>query len=238
MRHRFILLGLLWALSAAAPAQVNVGIGIALPGVNIGINLPAYPQLVRVPSYPVYYAPSVASNFFFYDGMYWVYERDNWYASSWYNGPWSAVGPGAVPVYLLRVPVRYFRAPPTYFRGWARKRRHAGVSTGAPPGNRNTAAGTAGTAATRLHRRRCPTTSASFRATVILRPSSSRPCAARTTATSRVRPWCGSTTSKGGSKGTSSSEGKVRRRARIAAGAAAGTMIQGRDVAGNQERTT
>jgi hypothetical protein len=26
-----------------------------------------------VPGLPVYYAPSVNSNFFFYDGMYWVY---------------------------------------------------------------------------------------------------------------------------------------------------------------------
>jgi hypothetical protein len=58
------------------------------------------------------------SNFFFYDGMYWVYQGDNWYASSWYNGPWSIVAPQVVPAYVLRVPVRYYRAPPPYFRGW------------------------------------------------------------------------------------------------------------------------
>ncbi len=103
---------------ASAGAQVSVGVGISLPGVSIGINLPAYPQLVRVPGYPVYYAPQVDSNFFFYDGMYWVYEDDRWYASAWYNGPWGLVDPQAVPLFVLRVPVRYYRAPPPYFRPW------------------------------------------------------------------------------------------------------------------------
>jgi hypothetical protein len=79
---------------------------------------PSYPQLVRVPGYPVYYDPYARSNYFFYDGLYWRYQRDNWYASSWYNGPWDAIGPAYVPYYLLRVPVRYYCVPPKYFRGW------------------------------------------------------------------------------------------------------------------------
>ena len=103
----------------AADAQVSVGIGVNVPGVSIGINVPAYPQLVAVPGYPVYYDPRANSNYFFYDGMYWVYQGDNWYASSWYNGPWRVVGPEFVPLYVLRVPVRYYRVPPPYFRGWA-----------------------------------------------------------------------------------------------------------------------
>ena len=36
--------------------------------------------------------------------MYWVFQNDNWYASSWYNGPWDLVAPDAVPLYVLRVP--------------------------------------------------------------------------------------------------------------------------------------
>ncbi len=43
--------------------------------VSIGINLPVYPNLVVVPGYPVYYAPQLQANFFFYDGMYWVYRK-------------------------------------------------------------------------------------------------------------------------------------------------------------------
>ena len=109
----------LWMLLVpitTASAQVSIGIG--LPGISIGINLPVYPQLVPVPGYPVYYAPQLNSNYFFYDGMYWVYQQDNWYASSWYNGPWMLVAPGAVPLFILRVPVRYYRYPPAYFYGW------------------------------------------------------------------------------------------------------------------------
>jgi len=83
------------------------------------ISLPVYPEFVRVPNYPVYYAPRVNSNVFFYDGLYWVYTQDRWYASSWYNGPWGEVAPDGVPLYVLRVPVRYYRQQPTYFSGWA-----------------------------------------------------------------------------------------------------------------------
>ena len=96
----------------------HVSVGVGYPGVNIGINYSTYPDLVPIPGYPVYYAPGVNSNYFFYDGLYWVFQSDNWYASSWYNGPWDRVGYYDVPVYVLRVPVRYYRQPPPFFRGW------------------------------------------------------------------------------------------------------------------------
>jgi len=117
MRNVFIVLWMLLCSITSAAAQVSIGIG--LPGVNIGISFPVYPELVPVPGYPVYYAPQVNSNYFFYDGMYWVYRGNNWYASSWYNGPWGLVAPEVVPLYVLRIPVRYYRQPPVYFRGWA-----------------------------------------------------------------------------------------------------------------------
>jgi hypothetical protein len=116
VRYVVVVFWMLCCSVTSAVAQVSIGIG--LPGVSIGINLPVYPQLVQVPGYPVYYAPQLNSNFFFYDGMYWVYQGDNWYASSWYNGPWGLVGPQYVPPYVLRIPVRYYLVPPPYFRGW------------------------------------------------------------------------------------------------------------------------
>jgi len=116
LRYGLISLFLLLCAVTTAPAQVSIGIG--LPNVSIGISLPVFPELVPVPGYPVYYAPQVNGNYFFYDGMYWVYQDDNWYASSWYNGPWGLVGPEAVPVFILRIPVSYYRLPPVYFRGW------------------------------------------------------------------------------------------------------------------------
>jgi hypothetical protein len=117
MRYTLILLALLIAPVLPANAQVSIGIGV--PGVSIGINMPVYPEFQRVPNYPVYYAPQVGLNLFFYDGMYWAYQNDNWYASSWYNGPWGIVSPMYVPYYVLRVPVRYYRRPPPYFHGWS-----------------------------------------------------------------------------------------------------------------------
>lgn len=116
MRRLVMVLALL--LGGMGPADAQLSIGIGLPGVSIGINLPLFPQLVRVPNYPVYYAPALQSNYFFFDGMYWVYEGDNWYASTWYNGPWWLVSPDWVPLFVLRIPVRYYRSPPAYFRGW------------------------------------------------------------------------------------------------------------------------
>ena len=105
-------------LLSGAPAHAAVSIGISIPGVQIGINVPVYPELVAVPGYPVYYDPRANSNFFFYDGLYWVYQQDDWYASDWYDGPWRMVGPEYVPLFVLRVPVQYYRRAPPYFRGW------------------------------------------------------------------------------------------------------------------------
>ena len=116
MRYGFMVFLMLLGSVTSTLAQVSIGIG--LPSVSIGINLPMYPELVQVPDYPVYYAPRLNSNFFFYDGLYWVYQDDDWYASDWYNGPWERVAPQVVPLFVLRIPVRYYRVPPVYFRGW------------------------------------------------------------------------------------------------------------------------
>jgi hypothetical protein len=109
MRRLIVLLSLMLLPLVATHAAVSV---------SIGINVPVYPQFVAVPGYPVYYAPQLDSNYFFYDGAYWVYANDGWYSSTWYNGPWMVVQPAFVPYYVLRVPVRYYRRPPVYFHGW------------------------------------------------------------------------------------------------------------------------
>ncbi|CAD5365899.1 conserved exported hypothetical protein [Rubrivivax sp. A210] len=119
MRALILSLALAAGLMVPATAQ-QLSLSFAIPGVSIGINVPRYPELVRVPGYPVYYAPQLRSNYFFYDGLYWVFQGDNWYASNWYDGPWGSVGPAQVPAYVLRLPVRYYRSPPQYFRGWRR----------------------------------------------------------------------------------------------------------------------
>jgi hypothetical protein len=117
MRYALVAV-LLGVLCSVSPVAAQVSIGIGLPGVSIGINLPVFPELVVVPGYPVYYAPRGDVNLFFYDGLYWAYQTDNWYASSWYNGPWRLVGPEVVPAFVLRIPVSYYRHPPSGWSGW------------------------------------------------------------------------------------------------------------------------
>ena len=117
-RMRTLIVAMSLLLLPLSPANAQVSIQIGLPGISIGINQPVYPQLIQVPGYPVYYDPGAASNYFFYDGLYWVFQKDNWYASDWYNGPWALVSPQFVPVFILRVPVSYYRHPPAYFHGW------------------------------------------------------------------------------------------------------------------------
>ncbi|MES2149617.1 MAG: hypothetical protein V4508_07465 [Pseudomonadota bacterium] len=111
MRKILTLLSLTACLSAPALAQVSV---------QIGIDVPVYPLLQPVPGYPVYYAPQLRANYFFYDGLYWVYEQDGWYESPWYNGPWRWVSEDQVPLFVLRVPVRYYRQAPPLFLSWQR----------------------------------------------------------------------------------------------------------------------
>ena len=117
MRYWTILFSALLSTASAAATSINVFIGA--PQATIPIHLTSYPEFVRITGYPVYYAPRLRYNVFFYDGLYWAFYDDRWYASTWYNGPWSVVDPEAVPLYVLRVPVRYYRAPPAYFSGWA-----------------------------------------------------------------------------------------------------------------------
>ena len=120
MRRIFAPLLLLALVACAQPAAAQVSIGINAPGFSIGINLPVYPELQVVPGYPVYYAPNVNGDYFFYDGLYWVFNVDDgqWYSSSWYNGPWVYVEPYYVPQPILVIPYRYYRVRPVYWSGW------------------------------------------------------------------------------------------------------------------------
>ena len=120
VRGTAVALCLFGGLSAVAPAQVRIGVGIALPGVRIGVNIPAYPNMEPIPGYPIYYAPQLDENLFFYDGTYWLFADEAWYSSTWYNGPWYLVPPERVPDFILRVPVGFYRRPPPFFLHWSR----------------------------------------------------------------------------------------------------------------------
>ena len=116
---RYFAIALIMLLYAAGPAHAQISVGIRTHDVSIGFNVSSYPRMVAIPGYPVYYDPQVDSNYFFYDGLYWVFQGDNWYSSSWYDGPWDLIGPEDVPLFVLRIPVRYYRHRPSYFSGWS-----------------------------------------------------------------------------------------------------------------------
>ncbi len=119
MRKILVAISVALAAAAAVPASAQLSFGYSSGGVHLGINVPVYPRLVPVPGDPVYYAPNLDQNYFFYDGLYWLFYVGDWYESEWYNGPRNVVGPDYVPLYVLRVPLRYYHRRPAYFRGYA-----------------------------------------------------------------------------------------------------------------------
>lgn len=116
MRYQLLALSLL--LAPLAPAEASDRYGGGRHGFSISLGFDAFPELVQVPGYPVYYAPRAAANYFFHDGLFWLFSDDRWYSSAWYDGPWDYVAPDYVPAFVLRVPVGYYRRPPRYFAGW------------------------------------------------------------------------------------------------------------------------
>ena len=220
MRYAIILSTLL--LGAALPASAQVTLNFGVPGQSIGMNMPVYQDFQRVPNYPVYYAPKANQNVFFYDGMYWAYQKNNWYASSWYNGPWAKVSPKYVPDYVLRVPVRYYGARPSIFTGGPMTRRRAGASTTDPSGNRNEAVGTPGTAVQLRRPLHCRSISGSTRVTDIPAMSSKQSSERSTTTTSRASLSCARPTrrrpsTRGGTRTRTRSPERARARATITA---------------------
>src|SRR4051812_11137688 len=100
------ILALFFVVTTTVAAQAQV--------VHVGVDVPVFPRMTVVPGYPVYYAPDVRGNYFFYDGLFWVFNVDDgyWYSSSWYNGPWVVVEPEFVPQPILVVPYRYYKVRP------------------------------------------------------------------------------------------------------------------------------
>ena len=109
MRRLVLVALIVTAFATSSHAQVQV---------NIGIQLPGPPALVVIPGVPVYYVPRAPANVFFYGSQYWLYHANGWYTGSNWNGPWVVVEPIFLPVPILRVPVRYYHVRPAHWRGW------------------------------------------------------------------------------------------------------------------------
>ena len=118
------------ALSAGPATADSVSIGIRTDSLSLGVNIGEPPRLVVVPGMPVYYAPTVAYNYFFYGGRYYLFYNGGWYFSAFHNGPWTVVALQSVPQPILTVPVEYYRVPPGHWKSkhgpppWAAAKGH------------------------------------------------------------------------------------------------------------------
>jgi hypothetical protein len=110
-------------------AEVNVNIGVGLPGLMIS----APPAMVVIPGTYVYYPPDVGVDIFFYRGYWYRPYRGRWFISAEYNGPWGGIALGRVPRVLISLPPTYRHVPPGYermpygmvrknWKGWERDR--------------------------------------------------------------------------------------------------------------------
>jgi hypothetical protein len=92
---------------SSAQVDINIGLFAPLPGFTFG----APPEVVVIPGSYVYYVPDVDFDVFFYDGYWYRPYRGYWYRSTFYNGPWGAIGPGFVPGPLIELPPRWRSLP-------------------------------------------------------------------------------------------------------------------------------
>jgi hypothetical protein len=108
---RRLVLAALMVGAVAAPVHAQVQ-------VNVGITLPGPPALAVIPGAAVYYAPRAPANVFFYGHQYWLFHGNAWHFGPSWNGPWVVAEPIHVPVPILRVPVRYYHVRPVHWKHW------------------------------------------------------------------------------------------------------------------------
>ncbi len=110
-------------------AQVNVSVGISLPGLVISTP----PVMAVIPETYVYYPPEVSVDIFFYQGHWYRPHRGGWFIANGYNGPWRSVAVGRVPRAVVNIPHGYRGMHPRNdriahddmrrnWRGWERER--------------------------------------------------------------------------------------------------------------------
>lgn len=85
---------------------------------SLGFLILIYLMLVCILGYLVYYDLCVDLNYFFYDGLYWVFVGGDWYVSSWYDGLWYLVVLIYVLVFVLCILVCYYWRLLFYFCYW------------------------------------------------------------------------------------------------------------------------
>jgi hypothetical protein len=138
----WLVLFLLASASAVYASDVgfSAGVSVGLPGVgvNVGVGAPGYsyqgapayayqeapaypyqpveieepPVFVQPPELGFYAAVGVPYDLFFLNNLFYLFSGNAWYASPYYNGPWSSIYYDNLPYALNRYPferIRYYR---------------------------------------------------------------------------------------------------------------------------------
>ncbi|MRR05552.1 MAG: hypothetical protein EG828_01195 [Deltaproteobacteria bacterium] len=102
-------IGLPWVV-APAPAYAYPDTSYAAPYETVVAG--AAPVFVLPPELGFYVAVGVPYDLFFYNNSYYIYRGNNWYNSSYYNGPWTQMYHSNIPYLFNRYPferVRHYR---------------------------------------------------------------------------------------------------------------------------------
>jgi hypothetical protein len=99
--------GALLALAIATPAMARTSVQIGI-GLNVPPPVVEYrhePHWVMVPDERVYVVDddALGYDYFRYGGWYWIYQNDNWFRSTRYNGPYRACRADYVPAPIWRL---------------------------------------------------------------------------------------------------------------------------------------
>ena len=88
------------SLASAAWCEVNVNVGIGIPGLRIELNSP--PEFIMPSSLGFYVAVGTPYDLYRVNNNYYVFQNNDWYRGTYYNGPWRAVNYRQLPQSLRR----------------------------------------------------------------------------------------------------------------------------------------
>jgi hypothetical protein len=114
----------------ASNVGVNVGINIGGPApmyVNPPVVIAAPPVFGRPPQLGFFVAAGVGYDMFFHSNLYYLNSGNGWYASSYYNGPWTTVHYQAVPYVIKKHKIKkihYYRDNSYRHYKYNRERHH------------------------------------------------------------------------------------------------------------------
>lgn len=105
-----ILVAAVIIFSSPARAELNVNVNLGIPLPSVVFKEP--PEFILPSALGFYVAVGVPHDLFYVNGSYYLMRNNNWYLSSYYDGPWKPVKYKRLPDNLRRhsyEKIRYHR---------------------------------------------------------------------------------------------------------------------------------